>query len=145
VSEKGRRDAEASRQKLEPLVSLLHVVRESLAELVMINAQMERIASSEKAGLDLDSVLLRLYTMLIQLQSARCAIETEQGRIETAHSADSSVSSVPTLPDGPRAMTYREYVEFTNLREYQKFVRMGPITDEEMRICDAEEILRKLA
>jgi hypothetical protein len=89
-------------------------------------------------------VLLKLYTMLIQLQSARCAIESEQGRTETAHSADSSVGSMPTRPGGPQTMTYREYVEFTNLREYQSFVRMGPITEEETRTCDAGEILRKL-
>jgi hypothetical protein len=111
----------------------------------MINAQMEKVASSEKAALDLDTVLLKLYTMLIQLQSARCAIETEQGRTATAHPADCAVRAVPAASwTGPRAMTYREYVEFSNLREYRKFERMGPITDEETRDCNTEGILRRL-
>jgi hypothetical protein len=121
------------------------VVRESLAELVMINAQMEKVASSEKTALDLDTVLLKLYTMLIQLQSARCAIETEKGHTAIAHPADCAAKPMPTTaPPGPQAMTYREYVEFANVREYRKFARMGPITDQETRGCDAEEILRKL-
>jgi hypothetical protein len=143
--DEGRRENRCSDPRLELLVSLLGVVRESLAELVMINAQMEKEPGKGPKKRHLDSVLLKLYTMLIQLQSARCAIESEsKAKARVARKASSARRSLHARPRRQNAMSYREYLEMSSLREHRKFKRMGPVTDADLKGCNADEILRKL-
>ncbi len=41
-------------------------------------------------------------------------------------------------------MSFREYVEFTSLEEYRKFREQPPLTDDEVRLCDLDALIRKL-
>ena len=47
-------------------------------------------------------------------------------------------------PSGPRAMTYRDYVELSTVDEFQRFRRLPPLRAEEVRAVDLDRLLALL-
>ena len=121
--------------RIDMFIKLIEVVKESLAELVMINAQMEKLAHSEENELNLDTILLKLYTMLIQLQSARAAIESE------TRDAGQKIP-VRTDPGRDVATQHGAFDETTTKEEFDRVVKLPPISDGE--VLDIEELLRRI-
>jgi hypothetical protein len=140
-----RRKGERGDPRRDLLVSLLNVVRESLAELATLNSEIEKLAQSAGKEEDLDQVLLKLYAMLIQVQNARAALESGHPRPGNTASADGSPACgpMPDIADCP-GMSYREYVELLSMEEYQRFHAMGPIADAEFSEHDIEDLLGRL-
>jgi len=54
----------------------------------------------------------------------------------------------PPAPANPvpshRRLRYADYIEFSNYAELKKFEKLTEITDQDIRDCDADDLMRKL-
>jgi len=50
----------------------------------------------------------------------------------------------PQKPSRKKKLSYADYIEFSNYAELKKFEQMQDISEEDIRSCDTDELLRRL-